>query len=166
MTPLKYLAGYPQAVQEQVRRLHARGELGDYLQRRYPQRHPIQSDRALHAYIGGLKQTYLRNAPAIDKTLYDSKLDVIGKALGLHTAISRVHGGRLVAKKEIRIAAVFRETAPEFLRMIAVHELAHLKEPAHDKAFYRLCTHMEPDYHQLEFDLRVYLCWRALPAPA
>jgi predicted metal-dependent hydrolase len=38
-----------------------------------------------------------------------------------------------------------------------VHELAHLKELEHDKAFYQLCTHMAPDYHQLEFDTRLYL---------
>jgi len=38
-----------------------------------------------------------------------------------------------------------------------VHELAHLKQKQHDKAFYQLCCHMEPDYHQLEFDLRLYL---------
>jgi predicted metal-dependent hydrolase len=38
-----------------------------------------------------------------------------------------------------------------------VHELAHLKEREHDKAFYALCCHMEPGYHQLEFDLRLYL---------
>jgi hypothetical protein len=38
-----------------------------------------------------------------------------------------------------------------------VHELAHLKEREHGKAFYQLCVHMEPDYHQLEFDLRLYL---------
>lgn len=160
MNPLKYLAGYPPALQDKVRLLLERDELGDYLQRRYPQRHQVQSDKALYAYISALKQEHLRNAPAIDKALYDSKLDVIRKALGLHTAISRVHGGKLVAKKEIRIASVFREAAPEFLRMIAVHELAHLKEYEHNKAFYRLCEHMEPDYHQLEFDLRMYLCWR------
>ena len=41
--------------------------------------------------------------------------------------------------------------------MIAVHELAHLKEREHNKAFYQLCLHMEPNYHQLEFDLRLYL---------
>jgi predicted metal-dependent hydrolase len=41
-----------------------------------------------------------------------------------------------------------------------VHELAHLREKAHDKAFYQLCTHMEPDYHQYEFDLRLYLTYR------
>jgi len=44
-----------------------------------------------------------------------------------------------------------------WLRMIVVHELAHMKERDHDKAFYALCTHMEPDYGQLEFDLRLYL---------
>ena len=38
-----------------------------------------------------------------------------------------------------------------------VHELAHLKEREHNKAFYQLCQHMEPAYHSLEFDLRTYL---------
>jgi predicted metal-dependent hydrolase len=41
--------------------------------------------------------------------------------------------------------------------MIVVHELAHLKEKQHNKAFYQLCQHMLPDYHQIEFDVRVYL---------
>ena len=89
--------------------------------------------------------------------VYDGKLQVMKHALGTHTAISRVHGGRLRASREIRIASVFRDAPADFLRMIVVHELAHLKEAEHDKAFYQLCTHMEPDYHQLEFDLRLYL---------
>ena len=46
------------------------------------------------------------------------------------------------------------EPQPE---LIVVHELAHLKERDHDKAFYQLCLHMEPQYHQYEFDLRLYL---------
>ncbi|STF41631.1 metal dependent hydrolase [Escherichia coli] len=41
--------------------------------------------------------------------------------------------------------------------MIVVHELAHLKEKEHNKAFYQLCCHMEPQYHQLEFDTRLWL---------
>jgi predicted metal-dependent hydrolase len=41
--------------------------------------------------------------------------------------------------------------------MIVVHELAHLKVKDHNKAFYHLCLHMLPDYHQIEFDVRVYL---------
>jgi len=48
--------------------------------------------------------------------------------------------------------------------MIVVHELAHLKETEHNKAFYQLCEYMLPDYHQREFDLRLYLTWRDLPA--
>jgi predicted metal-dependent hydrolase len=57
---------------------------------------------------------------------------------------------------------VFRDAPEAFLRMIVVHELAHLKERAHDKAFYALCSHMEPDYHQLEFDVRLWLTALAL----
>jgi predicted metal-dependent hydrolase len=162
MTPLKYLGGYPPALQDKVRQLIAEDQLDDYLRRRYPARHEVQSDKALYVYTHALKQEYLRNAPGIDKVMYDSKLDVIQRALGLHTAISRSHGGKLKAKKEIRIASVFREAAPEFLRMIVVHELAHLKETEHNKAFYQLCEHMQPGYHQLEFDLRMFLTWRDL----
>ena len=158
--PLRYLRAYPPALQEQVRRLLEQGTLGDYLQQRYPAQHAVQSDKALYAYTMALKQEHLRNAPGLDKVLYDSKLDVVKHALGLHTAVSRVQGGKLKAKKEIRIAGLFRETAPEFLRMIVVHELAHLREFEHNKAFYQLCEHMLPGYHQLEFDLRVYLTWR------
>ena len=158
--PLRYLRAYPPALQEQVRRLLEQGKLGDYLQQRYPAQHAVQSDKALYAYTMALKQEHLRNAPGLDKVLYDSKLDVVKHALGLHTAVSRVQGGKLRAKKEIRIAGLFREAAPEFLRMIVVHELAHLREFEHNKAFYQLCEHMLPGYHQLEFDLRVYLTWR------
>ena len=158
--PLRYLRAYPPALQEQVRHLLEQGKLGDYLQQRYPEQHAVQSDKALYAYTMALKQEHLRNAPGLDKVLYDSKLDVVKHALGLHTAVSRVQGGKLKAKKEIRIAGLFREAAPEFLRMIVVHELAHLREFEHNKAFYQLCEHMLPGYHQLEFDLRVYLTWR------
>ena len=35
--------------------------------------------------------------------------------------------------------------------------MAHLREKNHDKAFYQLCSYMEPQYHQYEFDLRLYL---------
>ncbi|TBU99320.1 M48 family metallopeptidase [Stutzerimonas kirkiae] len=162
MNELKYLAAYPAQLQEQVRQLIARQRLGEYLHQRYPDRHPIQSDRALYGYVTELKQQYLKSAPNIDKVLFDNRLDLTHRALGLHTAISRVQGGKLKAKKEIRVAALFKEAAPEFLRMIVVHELAHLREAEHNKAFYQLCCHMLPDYHQLEFDLRVYLTWRDL----
>jgi len=82
---------------------------------------------------------------------------VINNALGVHTFVSRVQGGKLKAKHEIRIASIFREAPREFLTMIVVHELAHLKEKEHNKAFYQLCKYMEPAYHQLEFDTRLFL---------
>lgn len=82
---------------------------------------------------------------------------MVQHALGTHTTVSRVQGGKLKAKREIRVASLFKEAPSEFLKMIVVHELAHIKEPQHDKAFYQLCTHMAPNYHQLEFDLRLYL---------
>ncbi len=164
MTALKYLQAYPMHLQQQVMQMIADGRLGDYLSTRYPARHQIQSDKALYGYVLDLKQQHLRNAPNIDKVLYDNRLDLTHRALGLHTAVSRVQGGKLKAKKEIRVAALFKEAAPEFLQMIVVHELAHLKEHDHNKAFYKLCEYMLPGYHQLEFDLRVYLTWRELVA--
>ncbi|WP_395116239.1 YgjP-like metallopeptidase domain-containing protein [Rhodanobacter sp. FW102-FHT14D06] len=164
MVALKYLQAYPATLQGKVRALIAQERLGEHLARRYPARHDVQSDKALYAYVAALKQKHMKNAPGIDKVLYDARLDVLRNALGLHTAVSRVQGGRLKAKKEIRVASLFKAAAPEFLQMIVVHELAHLKEMEHNKAFYQLCTHMLPDYHQLEFDLRVYLTWRELPS--
>jgi predicted metal-dependent hydrolase len=158
--PLKYLQAYPPALQDQVRQLIAQDKLGAYLQQRYPDRHEVQSDKALYAYALALKQEYLRNAPNIDKVLFDNRLDLTHRALGLHTTVSRVQGGKLKAKKEIRVASLFKDAAPEFLKMIVVHELAHFKESDHNKAFYNLCEHMQPGYHQLEFDLRIYLTWR------
>jgi len=162
MTDLRFLRGYPEPLLAQVRELVAGDRLGDYLARRYPGRHDVQSDKALYAYVNALRQEHLRNAPALDKVHYDSKLDVIHNALGLHTRSTRVHGGQLKVRKEIRIASLFRDSPPEFLRMIAVHELAHLRELEHNKAFYQLCEHMLPGYGQVEFDLRLWLTWRSL----
>lgn len=160
MTTLKYLGGYPPALLDKVRQLIDRDELGTYLEKRHPGRHEVQSDKALYAFTNALRQEHLRNAPGIDRVWYDSKLDVISRALGMHTAISHVHGSRMKARKEIRIASLFRDTPPEFLKMIVVHELAHLKETEHNKAFYQLCEYMQADYHQQELDLRLWLTWR------
>ncbi|MBC3779500.1 M48 family metallopeptidase [Pseudomonas sp. SWRI99] len=164
MTVLKYLQAYPERLQDQVRQLITEGRLGDYLDQRYSGRHDVQSDKALYSYALDLKQQYMRNAPAIDKVLFDNRLDLTHRALGLHTTVSRVQGGKLKANKEIRIASLFKDAAPDFLKMIVVHELAHFKESDHNKAFYKLCEHMLPGYHQIEFDLRVYLTWRDMQA--
>ncbi len=154
-----YLAGYPTALAEQVRQLIAQGNLADRLLQKYPAAHAVRTDRALYDYVLEAKNTYLRNTGQLSRVAFDSTLHVIKNALGMHTASSRVQGVKLKTRREIRIAAVFREMPPEFLRMIVIHELAHLKEHEHNKAFYQLCLHMEPDYHQLEFDLRAYLTY-------
>ena len=49
--------------------------------------------------------------------------------------------------------------------MIVAHELAHLREKEHNKAFYQLCEHMVPTYHQLELDLRLYLTHQEFIGP-
>jgi UTP pyrophosphatase len=163
-TPLKYLAGYPEDLLAQVRQLIDQGKLADVIARRYPEPHEVRTDKALYDYVTELKERHLRKADPLSKVAYDSKLKVIQHALGTHTAISRVQGGKLKAKREIRVASLFREAPAPFLNMIVVHELAHLKEREHDKAFYQLCTYMLPDYHQVEFDLRLYLTALDLPS--
>jgi predicted metal-dependent hydrolase len=157
MPPLKYLSAYSDQTLEQVSQLIAQNKLGEVLLKRYPSAHEIRNDKALYQYVQELKTEFLRNAEPINKVEFDSKIHVIQHALGLHTSISRVQGGKLKAKHEIRVASMFKNVPLEFLRMIAVHELAHVKEKQHDKAFYKLCSYMEPNYHQYEFDLRLYL---------
>ncbi|GAB3736741.1 DUF45 domain-containing protein [Silanimonas algicola] len=157
MPPLKYLVGYPDNLQQRVRMLIDQGRLGPMLAQRYPDRHAVRSDGQLYEYVQGLKDRHLRQSPPLGKVVYDGGLHVLKHALGTHTIRSRVQGRRLKVGREIRIAALFKEVAPEFLQMIAVHELAHLREGEHNKAFYQLCTHMAPEYHQWELDLRLYL---------
>ncbi len=160
MSEFKYIQHYSLVLQNQVRQLQAQNKLGDYLQTRYPESHTIQTSRALFFYCNDIKQRYMRNVSALAKVAYDSRLTMQHHAFGLNKSISRIQGGKLLAKKEIRISDIFKELPEAFLRMIIVHELAHLKERNHNKAFYQLCEHMEPNYHQLEFDCRVYLTWK------
>ena len=154
---MKYLAGYAPTLQAEVRELMSDGRLATLLQGRYPEVHEVRTDRALYDYVSELKSEYMRNAPPLSKVMFDNKLHVIRNALGTHTTVSRVQGSKLKTKREIRVASLFKEVPEGWLRMIVVHELAHMKERDHDKAFYALCTHMAPDYHRLELDLRLYL---------
>src|SRR5436190_11881286 len=162
MDSLKYLVGYPPHVLAQVQALIEQGRLREVLADKYDQSHTVRSDAQLYDYVQALKDRHLRKSVPLGKVLYDNKLQVMKHALGTHTTISRVQGDKLRTSREIRIATVFRDAPAEFLKMIVVHELAHMKEAEHNKPFYQLCTHMEPAYHQLEFDLRLYLLHRDL----
>ena len=157
--PPNYLAGYPPHLVESVRHAIAQGKLAGILLGKYPQAHDIRTDKTLYDYVQEIRSHHLKNTAVVSKVAYDSKLQTLQKALGTHTKIGRVQGGKVKAKREIRVAGLFRDMPVEFLRMIVVHELAHLKESEHNKAFYQLCQHMEPDYFQLEFDLRAYLSY-------
>lgn len=157
-TSLKYLGGYPPALIAQVQQLIADDELGPLLARKYPLTpHEVRSDKALFDYTQDLKARYMRNAAPLDKVVFDAKLKIIQHALGTHTRAPQQQGAKTKMRREIRIASLFRDAPEPFLKMIVVHELAHLKELAHNKAFYSLCHHMEAGYGQLEFDLRLYL---------
>lgn len=162
MEALKYLSHYPEEIQLKTRTLISNNQLGEYLRKKYSSPHSYATDKALYEYVSTLRSLHLRSTPPVSKILYDSKIRDLAQALGTHTYISRVQGGKLKAKNEIRISHLFKNVPEPFLNMIAVHELAHLKEKDHNKAFYKLCTHMQPHYHQLEFDVRLYLTYKEL----
>jgi predicted metal-dependent hydrolase len=159
MYNLKYILNYPPKLQESVLKMIQENSLDKYLLSKYPKKHSIQTDKELYRYIQELKNLYLKKSKPISKIKYDNKIHILNDALGTHTYISRVQGGKLKAKNEIKIASVFKSTPIEFLKMIVVHELAHIKEKEHNKSFYKLCEYMENSYHQYEFDMRVYLIY-------
>ncbi len=158
MLAMKQLQHYPQHLQDTIKSQLENGKLGDSIKKKYPNAHNIKSDKALYNYVMDLKNQYFKKFQ-LSKIQFDGKINVINNALGMHTFISRVQGNKLKAKNEIRVATIFKNVPEKFLEMIVVHELAHLKEKEHDKAFYDLCTYMMDDYHQVEFDLRVYLVY-------
>lgn len=154
---MNYLAGYPAHLLAGVPALIQEGRLAATVLQRHPEPHGVRTDRALYDYVARLKARHLRQSEPLAKAVFDAKLHIVRNALGTHTAVSRVQGTKLKAKREIRIASLFKDAPAAFLKMIVVHELAHLKERQHDRAFYALCQHMEPEYHQLEFDVRLWL---------
>ncbi|MET0356276.1 MAG: YgjP-like metallopeptidase domain-containing protein [Cellvibrio sp.] len=155
--PLKYLTGYPAETLSQVEQLICDERLGKLLISKYPEPHGMRTDKQLYEYSVNLKSQYMSKAQPLNRVQYDSKIKVIQHALGQHHYINRVQGNKIKAVNEIKIASVFRVAPEAFLKMIVVHELAHFKEKDHNKSFYQLCRHMEPNYHQYEFDLRLYL---------
>lgn len=158
----RYLAGYAESVRLQVVSLIESKQLEVYLNNRYGQKHAIKSDADLRQFVMGYKNQYLKKSAPLSKVVYDNKIHVIKNALGTHSYVSRIQGSKIKSKNEIHVSSVFKSAPKAFLEMIVVHELAHIKEKEHNKAFYQLCQHMLPDYHQLEFDMRLYLIYRDL----
>lgn len=155
---MKYLAHYPANIRQQAEQLLHTQQTTDWFLQKYPNAHTHRSDRALYEFTQTLKERYLRSSAPISSVRYDDHIHAVDHALGMHRFVSRVQGKKLKAKNEIRISRLFRQVPEAFLTMIVVHELAHLREKEHNKAFYKLCCYMEPAYHQLEFECRLYLC--------
>jgi predicted metal-dependent hydrolase len=127
-----------------VRALIDAGTLAQTVARRHPKRTRCAPSVRCTTTWRALKARHMRSAGPLAKVAYDNQLHVLQNALGTHSAVSRVQGKQLKAKREIRIAALFKDAPADFLRMIVVHELAHLKEREHDKAFYALCSTWSP----------------------
>ena len=106
---LKYIQGYPAHILEPVQRMVESGKLVSWFEQRYPQRHDIQSEKALFNYTMDIKNQYMKKTAPLSKVVYDGKIHLINNALGLHTYVSRVHGNKIKAKNEIRIASAFKK---------------------------------------------------------
>lgn len=157
MNNFTYLQAYSEELQRQIGTLLESGALKQHLLSKYPQPSEINNDAQLRSFVMEIKNQYMKKSAPISKIAFDPKIHVVNHALGMHSFVSRKQGGKLKAKNELRVSTLFKNTPVPFIQMIAVHELAHLREKAHNKAFYQLCCHMMPDYHQVEFDVRVYL---------
>lgn len=153
----KYLTNYPPSLIAQVKLLIEQDKLKSYLLNRYPTPHNVANDSDLRNYVMNIKNQHMKKSQPLSKIIYDNKLHVVHNALGLHSYASRIQGGKLKTKNELRVSTVFKNTPEAFLNMIVVHELAHLKEKEHNKAFYRLCLNMLGNYHELELDMRIFL---------
>ena len=96
------------------------------------------------------------------RTLFEARIALHAGAMGvqirqLRLSSARTRWGSASSDGSIRLNWRLIHFPVETIDYVVVHELAHLREKDHGKAFYQLCTHMEPQYHQYEFDLRLYL---------
>ena len=127
---LRYLSGYGPDLRNQVQQLIDANKLGSWLEQRYPpaDQHLIQSDAALYDYTQRLKQQHMRSSVPVSKVYFDTRMHVIDNALGQHQFVSRVQGSKLKRKNAIKVSAIFKTLPEPLLRMVVLHELAHLRE--------------------------------------
>ena len=127
MTTLRYLNGYPTELIARVQQLSDRGQLATWVEKKYPGQHSIQDDKSLYQYVGGLKQRYLKNAPALSKVMFDNKQNPVKGSLGTNIFVSHVLGGNLKLNNEIRIHTLLRVGPDAFRKMTALTAVAPLK---------------------------------------
>jgi hypothetical protein len=109
---------YPEHGQARVREAMAQARVGPMLAERYGQAHAVRTDRQLYDYVQDLKDRHLRQSVPLAKVVFDGKLQVARHALGTHSAISRVQGGKLksipppLPKADVRDVLQFKKRQP------------------------------------------------------
>jgi hypothetical protein len=104
----------------------------------------------------------MKKAPPAHKVVFDESEESLYNPLGLkdNDLILADNGHKI--KNVMRISSVYKNAPADLFYMVVVHELAHLKEREHNRDFDRLCHHMDGDYSQHEFDLRLFLISQGL----
>ena len=151
-----YFSAYSEQIKAQILSLLKSGQLSRYFLNKYPEKHQLKSEKQLFEYTNKLKQHYLKHAAKLDSVKYHKQQDLVLNALGTHTFKRHQQGNRLRAQHHIAISNQLKDAPEPIIRALIVHELAHFREKEHNKNFYRLSCHMEPNYYQLELDLRLF----------
>ena len=97
---MKYINHYPKDLQDKIKVLIDNEKLSSYIKTKYPIAHTYTNDKALYSYVMDFKNEYFKKYQ-VSKVMYDGKINVINNALGMHSIVSRVQGGKLKSKNEI-----------------------------------------------------------------
>jgi predicted metal-dependent hydrolase len=154
---LSFLDTYPEKIQTKIHTLIEEEGLEEYIRELYPENHKIITDKELFEYVQDLRKKYMKKAPPAHKVVFDDSNSTVYYPLGLkdNELILNDNGHKI--KNVMRIASLYKNAPLELFHMVVAHELAHTKEREHENNFFRLCHHLDGDYSQHEFDLRLFL---------
>lgn len=155
----KYLRGYSDNIIMSVKKLVDTDKLGLYLKNKYKNVNNCKKDKELYNLAKEIKDKYMKKQKLPEKIFYDNKIELSNQALGLHSYIPVKHGKKYKMKNEIKISSRFKNLPYEFMENVLIHELCHLKEKNHNKAFYNLCRNIDDRYFEKDLDIRIYLTY-------
>jgi hypothetical protein len=155
----KYLKGYSDNIHISVNKLIENEKLGFYLENKYKKINFLKKDKELYNLAKEIKDKYIKNQKLPERIIYDNKIELCNQALGLHSYIPSKQGKKIKIKNEIKISSRFKELPYEFMENVLIHELCHLKEKEHNKAFYSLCKNISENYFEIDLDIRIYLTY-------
>lgn len=155
----KYLKGYSDNIHMSVKNLIENDKLGIYLENKYKKVNHLNKDKELYNLAKEIKDKYMKKQKLPERIFYDNKIELQNQALGLHSYIPLKQGKKIKMKNEIKISSRFKELPYEFMENVLIHELCHLKEKDHNKAFYALCKNISANYFEVDLDIRIYLTY-------